>query len=404
MTISTGAGAWLTVGVGAVVALAMAPTTAVGVPAASDDPGKDPDTLGNILSDVSAARASDAWAVGATSPSSGRYLTLARHWDGTRWTTVPTPNPGDPQESVNVLNAVADIAPADAWAVGYYRTGTLHSDSLILHWDGNAWTQFRSASPGPDVSVFLEVDAISPDNAYTLGYSCTAGRPKATLPMGEVPRDCTPLVEHWNGTRWSMVSRHLADTSSVDGLSDSDVYAAGTHVTGTYPHLRYRTEVAQFDGKRWIEMAVPNPGRHGSQLTRIIETAPNDVWAIGTRMWAQGDHGVDSLVMLHWDGDVWSVVRGGALRSVGYCDDLSGSGPDDVWSVCTGSPGSRLVHWDGSAWQRTSYPSGKGYADRVDAQSTTDAWAVGGSYLQGQFTRTLLHWDGSVWTRYQRRS
>jgi hypothetical protein len=58
-------------------------------------------------------------------------VTLVAHWNGTRWTGVASPNPGG-----SFLNAVSALSPSDAWAVGYDNTGT-----LILHWDGTSWTQ-----------------------------------------------------------------------------------------------------------------------------------------------------------------------------------------------------------------------------------------------------------------------
>ena len=42
------------------------------------------------------------------------YKTLILHWDGTAWTQVPSPNPN----SDSYLSGVAATSPANAWAVG----------------------------------------------------------------------------------------------------------------------------------------------------------------------------------------------------------------------------------------------------------------------------------------------
>ena len=70
---------------------------------------------------VSLRSASDAWAVGV------RYLnmntviaTLAERWNGTSWQITPTVNPTG---NVDVLDAVANVSPASAWAVGYSQDG-----------------------------------------------------------------------------------------------------------------------------------------------------------------------------------------------------------------------------------------------------------------------------------------
>ncbi|HEX4654024.1 MAG TPA: hypothetical protein VH227_07225 [Candidatus Udaeobacter sp.] len=58
-----------------------------------------------------------------------RHFTLVLHWDGTNWSTVPSPNPA----TYSGLYAVAARAPADVWAVGYYYSGNSQR-TLIEHW------------------------------------------------------------------------------------------------------------------------------------------------------------------------------------------------------------------------------------------------------------------------------
>src|SRR5438105_3149078 len=70
----------------------------------------------NELHSVSALAENDVWAVGV-SYNTERTLgsTLIEHWNGSRWSVVPSPNPSS---SVNKLNAVAAVSPNDVWAVG----------------------------------------------------------------------------------------------------------------------------------------------------------------------------------------------------------------------------------------------------------------------------------------------
>ena len=85
-----------------------------------------------------------------------------------------------------VLHGVSATSATDAWAVGVGRGGT-----LILHWNGTAWS--RMASPSPDRRLQLvAVTATSAANAWAVGFN--------TTPTGQ-PRT---LIMHWNGTRWSM--------------------------------------------------------------------------------------------------------------------------------------------------------------------------------------------------------
>jgi len=70
----------------------------------------------NELHSVSALAENDVWAVGV-SYNTERTLgsTLIEHWNGSRWSVVPSPNPSS---FVNKLNAVAAVSPNDVWAVG----------------------------------------------------------------------------------------------------------------------------------------------------------------------------------------------------------------------------------------------------------------------------------------------
>ena len=59
-----------------------------------------------------------AWAVGNTnSISAASHDTLAAHWNGTAWTITPTPAAASGGRLAS-LHDVADLSPANAWAVG----------------------------------------------------------------------------------------------------------------------------------------------------------------------------------------------------------------------------------------------------------------------------------------------
>lgn len=80
----------------------------------------------------------DVWVVGAQLKGNAT-ATLTAHWDGKRWTIVPSPNlTHDP-----VLRAVSAISSSDIWAAG---CTTCNSDIgvnqviLVEHWDGKRWT------------------------------------------------------------------------------------------------------------------------------------------------------------------------------------------------------------------------------------------------------------------------
>src|SRR5438094_6183036 len=111
----------------------------------------------NELHSVSALAENDVWAVGV-SYNIERTLgsTLIEHWNGSRWSVVPSPNPS---AFVNKLNAVAAVSSNDVWAVGTAPTAT--STVLILHWNGLAWCGVPNPSNGIPLTNLAALAVIS---------------------------------------------------------------------------------------------------------------------------------------------------------------------------------------------------------------------------------------------------
>ncbi|HYP19625.1 MAG TPA: S-layer homology domain-containing protein, partial [Chloroflexia bacterium] len=116
------------------------------------------------LVDVSARAHNDVWAVGSTDPGSGRR-TLVLHYDGTTWSQWTSPNQG---AGDNELESVVAIAPNDVWAAGKYQPGPDSEKSLLMHYDGSAWSIVPSPSPGSRDRV-LDLAAVSSYNVWGVG-------------------------------------------------------------------------------------------------------------------------------------------------------------------------------------------------------------------------------------------
>jgi hypothetical protein len=182
---------------------------------------------------VSAVANGQTWVVGE-SPA------IAAFWDGRHWHKTATPNPAGGEHAYNALIAVDGTSPRDVWAVGYFddpdlTTGnsvTPQQGSLIVHWNGRRWTVVPTPR-GPDCTPNMDtcyggdhltgVTAIASDNAWVVGerlhFWWDNGVGKATS---------LPLVEHWDGHRWSVVHvpgyRPLNDIVAV---SPTNVWAVG---------------------------------------------------------------------------------------------------------------------------------------------------------------------------------
>jgi hypothetical protein len=153
-------------------------------------PSPSPEGGGPSLSGVAATSARNAWAVGCSLCGTGGFAaSLIAHSTGTAWKQVPSPSlAGDPR-------GVAATSATNAWAAGWFYAVPEDSQSvktLILRWNGKAWTQVPSPSPGAEASL-SGVAATSATNAWAVGsYQTVSGSSSSNK----------TLILHWNGTGW----------------------------------------------------------------------------------------------------------------------------------------------------------------------------------------------------------
>jgi hypothetical protein len=231
---------------------------------------------------VSADSATDAWAVG--------YTIL--HWNGTAWSKVKSPNPG----RGGILFGVSATSAKDAWAVGRYRKPTTHADeTLILHWNGTAWSKVESPSPGRHISELDGVSATSANDAWAVGYYENA--PART-------QNFHTLILHWNGTAWSKVKSPSPGIHSllegVSARSRTDASAVGLDwLSGVSTH----SLIMHWNGTAWSKVKSPSPG-DTNPLFGASALSGTDAWAAGT--YYNGNMFSNETLILHWNGTDWS--------------------------------------------------------------------------------------------------
>ena len=102
-----------------------------------------------------------------------RHLIL--HWDGQQWSQVPSPSPGP---NWNILLGVSSLASNDIWAAGSYFTGPCCSSPsipLAEHWDGSSWSVIGGIPQNSDQPHFVDIKALAPDLVWAVGLNYTAG-------------------------------------------------------------------------------------------------------------------------------------------------------------------------------------------------------------------------------------
>ena len=285
-----------------------------------------PAVPGGELDAVAPRAGDDVWAVGAV-PSSfagsrKRRRPLVEHWDGRRWTVVPSARVS------GELDAVAAIAADDAWAVGWSED----VPALIEHWDGRSWN--RVAVPWP--ARLRGVAATSATDVWAVGSN-----------------DSGALVLHWDGTRWSRVARRQkASLEAVVALSATDVWAVGGQDGDGLLALHW-------NGVRWRAFVKPGPG-DAKSLDAVAAFSSRDVWAVGSYHEEEAPGYVNHGVVLHWNGSTWTHKRapqGRALLAV------AAGPPHELW-VATfdlfpfaagGGAGTSLTRL-GAQWDVTELP------------------------------------------------
>src|SRR5206468_9107024 len=71
--------------------------------------------------------------------------------------------------SDNQLRGVAAVSANDVWAVGDYSNGTGHQQTLVEHWNGTAWSVVPSPNVGTGHNVLNGVAAVSANDVWAVG-------------------------------------------------------------------------------------------------------------------------------------------------------------------------------------------------------------------------------------------
>ncbi len=390
--------------------MAAAVTLAVGLPAQATPPPLGPASAATAITKASpaapaafrtfpgrlyavkAVSATNVWAVGLA--STGGALIL--HWNGTRWTASLNP-PG-------YFVGVAAPSARDVWAVGGTKWFT-GSQPLAMHWNGTRWASFPTASLGHSGGYFNSVVATSATNAWAVGLLGPAGP--------GIPSLTAPLVEHWNGARWTVQQYQQPSEggqfTAVVALSRTNAWAVGQ--TGPSSEgLGQHTLIEHWNGSGWFRVASPDyPGASANSLRGVVMVSASNGWADGVATMPDGSM---RTLTLFWNGRRWRVVPsptpGGDAALLG----IAASWTNNIWAVgiinptrCgnggyTSQPCRTLImHWNGTRWKVVPSPNPPStYLNVLYAATavTRDSiWAAGST----DFASTLIiHWNGKAWS------
>jgi hypothetical protein len=354
------------------------PARAVTAPAAVRPAATTYSTAGE-LAGVAAASNSSAWAVGYAGKSwAPRVLML--HWNGKAWSRVTSPGV---LTGTGQLTAITAVSATNAWAVGYIpASGNTLSRSLLLHWNGKAWSQVTS--PGPVSGGLLWAVTATAKAGWAVGYVNTS--PGAPLCCAG-----TPLVLRLAGTKWSRVGTKLGDGAYLKGVA---VTGTGTALAAGGPLAMSVGALAHVSGSTWTwDKPNPAPG-----LLDSIAAGPGGIaFAVGANEYTPPF----PAVSLRWTGKAWqkatvSVPGMAQLSAVAFAPGGT------AWAAGFYSPGSTLrplvTRWNGTAWTRVASPGTGETLSGLAFSASGYGWAVGSTTsTSGAYKTVILHWNGRAW-------
>ena len=282
-------------------------------------------TSDNSVGAIAGSSPSDIWAVGDFLPDTATSnqdaaLSFAEHYDGKKWTVVPTPNTG---VNFNSFYGAA-ASQGQAWAVGEYLNSNYQDRALIENWNGSQWSIADNPQPGSRRDMLFGASALSSSDVWVVGDQ-EGGNGKFET-----------LAEHWDGSSWTVVptpgpgstGNHLY---AVDAVSSDNVWAAGMQLSGDSPDQGL---VEHWDGQQWS--VVPLPAQASADLVMLTGVA-----ATGSQVWVAGEAdspegGGQPLVEGYQDGS-WTTAQLPAVPDGANWTNLWGIeiAGDSVWAVGT---------------------------------------------------------------------
>ena len=387
---------WIATTLAAAMALAAPATLGAAVPAqaapaaAKCTQGPQPPVQGptSTLYGIAVVSTCDAWAVGVRDVSvsgQNRQRTLVEHWNGKDWIPVASPNPINANNNDYLIRATA-ISSTDVWAVGITEVGS-QDFSLIEHYNGKKWRTVASANPGGK-SGSTELDTIwaaSPTDVWAAG-AAQSGSDSGIIEHWNGHKWSATIPTPKGATAGTSLN-------GIAGSSRSQVWAVGSYCASQTSCVPV---IYGWNGKKWQESATPaiSAAANGA-FSGVTVQSKDSAWAVGYLNAKSGKW--ELPLVEHWNGHIWRrvaipAVQFSYLNSVAYFSPHSAVaiGTDEGSTPET----TLILTWNGSKWVRqpNQHPFGttQNYnAYAVAGSSCSTAWIVGAAWTNAQFELPL---------------
>jgi len=169
------------------------------------------------------------------------------------------------------FNAVSSISSSQTWAAGCANTGAGGAtEPLVEHWNGTAWSVSFGPTSGFDGGCLHGIYAASPTDVWAVGSDGSQA-----------------LVEHYDGVSWSAVA--IPGLGSATSSSLNAISGTGSHaiwIGGVVNGATASASLIEHYNGSWSAVSSPNPSGFGSSGISAIAARPVAAFAAGGRSYA----------------------------------------------------------------------------------------------------------------------
>ncbi|GAB2807380.1 hypothetical protein GCM10022221_00760 [Actinocorallia aurea] len=301
----------------------------------------------------------------------GGTKTVARHWNGAKWRTVPLPLAGGFIESAD------SAAPDDVWAVVGKQWDREDTVNAIIHWDGIRWSTVRTfGENGPSDVIALgggaaQTSVYSASGARILTYRKGAwtGKTVKGLSLGPAGQPGKPYS-------WALGGKVDSDENTV-------YRRVGAQWRRRQPP-RSLLRIGTADCQR-IWPGLPRSECPTGRPSELIVNGPKNVLLV-VRYTAP----TDVSRILRWNGAKWSLVGGRTWRNAVGTPVPDGKG--GFWAADVSGPESLLRYRDGKL---VSVPMPKGITQIIAlAPAPSGRLYFNGADYEGHYGTAIRHLTG----------
>jgi hypothetical protein len=345
---------------------------------------------------VSCPAAARCMTVGSRTAGTGTRA-IALEWLAGRWRSWPVPVPR--RASSSYLNEVSCGGGSHCAAVGSSLGRARGPAALAEVWDGHRWRLVTTGIPAAArASELLDVSCATASSCFAVG-DYTVGSGASRL-----------LSEHWNGSRWRLLTTpEPAGTASavLDGISCRAARCLAVGFAQGSPDPFEAAGLAEeWTGHGWRILTFPDP-RSAALVDAQDVSCPPRAPCLAVGFWAGGNQQPRSLAE-RWRAGRWQLLRPPPAEPAGVLlNGVSCQASVRCLAVgmrLTGTRAGQVLTgqaWNGSGWRTmrfaTPRPATASFLNQVSCPVRVRCLAVGGQGSGRGAGPLAERWNGTGW-------